>query len=73
MLTLRAAEEGGEGEAQAGDAQPAAVEQQQQQEGDEAGQRGPQRPNLDEIVDLSQLDLSILQQPARMPPLARVS
>lgn len=28
--------------------------------------------DLDAIVDLSQLDLSILQRPARMPPLARV-
>lgn len=28
--------------------------------------------DLDAIVDLSELDLSILQRPARMPPLARV-
>lgn len=32
----------------------------------------PSRPDLDAIVDLSGLDLSILQRPARMPPLARV-
>ncbi|KAL4425311.1 hypothetical protein ABPG75_009327 [Micractinium tetrahymenae] len=50
---------------------PAAAEQQgaDAEDGQQQKQRG--KLDLDSIVDLSSLDLSILEQPARMPPLAR--
>lgn len=62
------AEAAGDGAAAA----PAAAEQLAgEAEGAQQQQRG--KLDLDSIVDLSSLDLSILEQPARMPPLARVS
>lgn len=60
------AEAAGDGAAAA----PAAAEQLAgEAEGAQQQQRG--KLDLDSIVDLSSLDLSILEQPARMPPLAR--
>lgn len=35
-------------------------------------QQQKRRHDLDAIVDLSKLDLSVLDRPARMPPMARV-
>lgn len=55
------------------DAAPGASEQQaaEGEDGQQPQQRRRGKLDLDAIVDLSTLDLSVLEQPARMPPLAR--
>ncbi len=62
--------EEGEAAADGAAAAPAAAEQPAAEAED--GQQQRRKLDLDSIVDLSSLDLSILEQPARMPPLARV-
>ena len=56
-----------------GDANGAAAEEEEELSPEEQKRRARRGGlDLDAIVDLSGLDLSILQRPARMPPLARV-
>ena len=69
ILPTPAAEEEAEEAAGGGGAAPPAGEQ---QAAAEDGQQRQGKLDLDSIVDLSSLDLSALERPARMPPLARV-
>ncbi|KAL4419197.1 hypothetical protein ABPG77_007787, partial [Micractinium sp. CCAP 211/92] len=69
--TTKRQQPGEEGEAAADGAAAAPAAAEQPAAEAEDGQQQRRKLDLDSIVDLSSLDLSILEQPARMPPLAR--